>query len=556
MFAKKKDVSPWRWLGYFFVGMVVFTLLSRAVYQQGRAVVTTATPGSGTISHTVQLTGKTVANQEVAVTTVAGLRIGSVCVNEGQQVAEGEVLFRLDGEYLEEVIRKQEQELEKQRLTVADAANQNSQAQQQRANQQAQAEENYDTAVSQGQTTVERAQRELEQAEKALEQWESGDLEAEQQEKRLTDTWQQAQQAQQEAAAALTRLEQEQDAAIVDAIARAEAEKKGEMEEELPPELTPEERAAVEEEVKAGYVSLLEQARQQVQQTQSAAQEAEQALDAFRQNQNAGTETSRETLEEKLRQAQENYDDAVAALNSTKTTYGRAITSAKLPANTSHSAQIGQITYEQMALELEKLEALREANGEILAPAEGIVTRCNVQTGEKTTDTTAILLADTGKGCKFSGLASEEQSQYLGVGDLVSITTGKGNKTYRELPVSTFGTTQEAGGGYRVTVQIPANTLVPGVTAELSHTRKSRAYGCCVPLSALHLDAQNRTYVLVVEESATVMGTQLQARKVAVTVLEKNDTMAALEEGMLDEKDAVIVSADRNIESGSRVRVE
>ena len=46
-----------------------------------------------------------------------------------------------------------------------------------------------------------------------------------------------------------------------------------------------------------------------------------------------------------VEQAQEVYDDAVAALESTKTTYGRAVSSTNLPASTSNSAQIGQITY-------------------------------------------------------------------------------------------------------------------------------------------------------------------------------------------------------------------
>ena len=43
--------------------------------------------------------------------------------------------------------------------------------------------------------------------------------------------------------------------------------------------------------------------------------------------------------------------------------------------------------------------------------------------------------------------------------------------------------------------------------------------------------------------------------KISVTVLDKNDTTAALEAGGLGDK-PVIVSADRAVDSGSRVRVE
>ena len=104
MYLKKEKVSIWKWIGWFFGAMILFTLLSRAIYQHGTAVVTTEMPSSGTINHTVRITGKTVQNQELAVTTIGGLRISSICVNEGQQVKQGDVLFILDIDYLDEAI--------------------------------------------------------------------------------------------------------------------------------------------------------------------------------------------------------------------------------------------------------------------------------------------------------------------------------------------------------------------------------------------------------------------------------------------------------------------
>lgn len=91
MYLKKEKGSIWKWIGVFFLAMVLFTLLSRAVYQHGTDVVTVQVPSGGTIDHTVQITGKTVQNQEVAVTTIGGLRIGSICVNEGQHVKQGDI---------------------------------------------------------------------------------------------------------------------------------------------------------------------------------------------------------------------------------------------------------------------------------------------------------------------------------------------------------------------------------------------------------------------------------------------------------------------------------
>lgn len=562
MYLKREKGSIWKWIGLFFLAMVLFTILSRAIYQHGTAVVTTEVPAGGTINHTVQITGKTVPNQELAVTTVGGLRIASICVNEGQQVNQGDVLFTLDLDYLEEVIQNQEQDMKKQQLSVWDAWEQNSTAKKQKENQQAQAEENYDNAVSQAQTTVDRAKRDLDRAKTALENYRNGVTDDKAQEEVLKNACQEAQGNYDSAVATLEALEKEIDQAVQDAILEAESELELQAipEEETmdapaitTAELTQEQKDQIEGAVRESYAERLSAAQAAVQTAQFAVTQAKAELEAFYQRQSS--EVSEQTLMDAVEQAQEGYEDALAALEAAKTTYGRAVSSANLPATTSNSAQIGQITYDQMKLELEKLEDLREAEGKILSPTDGIVTKCNVQTGEKTTDTTAILLADLSQGCKFSGLATEEDSQYIGVGDSVTLQTGNG-KVYKDLPVTTFSTTEESGGGYRLTVQIPAENLAFGANVQLQFTKKSQLYACCVPLPALHLDSRNQTYVLVVQEVTSVMGAELQAKKVNVTVLEQNETMAALAEGMLGSQDKVIVGSDKTIDSGSRVRVE
>ena len=589
MNLKKEKISIWKWIGLFFGTMILFTILSRAIYQHSTAVVTTKMPTSGTINHTVQITGKTVQNQELAVTTIGGLRIASICVNEGQQVKQGDVLFVLDLDYLDEVILKQEQDMKKQQLSVWDAYAQNSNAQKQRENQQAQAEENYDNAVAKAQTAVDRAKRDLERAKTALENYRNGVTDDKAEEEALELACQEARTDYNKAVAERDALKLEIDQAVQNAISQAETElqqtalqsatqppaetilteETGSTEETtvqvepveiaeqdpIATELSSAQKADIEAKVRASYADRLTAAEASEKQAQEAVTDAVAELEAFRQRQSSGATLSEQDYLDAVEQAQEVYDDAVAALESTKTTYGRAVSSANLPASTSNSAQIGQITYDQMKMELEKLEALQEAEGKILSPTDGIVTKCNVQTGEKTTDTTAILLADLGQGCKFSGLATEEDSQYIGVGDKVLLQTSNG-KAYKDLPVTTFSTTEEPGGGYRLTVQIPSGNLALGANVNLSFTKKSQPYSCCVPLSALRLDNRNQTYVLVAQQVISVMGTELQAKKVNVTVLEQNETMAALAEGTLGSKDKVIVGSDKTIDIGSRVRVE
>ena len=576
MYAKKEKRGIWKAVAIFFAAMIVFTLLSRVVYQRGTAVVKTAVPKPGTISHTVRLTGKTEENQVLAVTTVAGLRVGSVAVHEGQQVEQGQVLFTLDLGYLEETIVRQEQEMRKQQLTVQDAWSQNAASQSQKNNQQAQAQENYNTAVTQAQTQLARAERDLERAKKALEGFQNGQDQGKAEEQALMAAVDQAEQACANAQNALDQLHRQMEEEIRQAQEEAMRPKPVETQ---PPETTvptvpegttetgesqplenlpqmaaatPQELEAIAQEIRNRYQGQILEAQRQVEAAQAVLKQAKQELDAFRQEQLAPPK-SEEELKAAVEQAQEARDDALAALENAKITYGRAIESANLPDGSNHSAQIGQITYDQMQLQLEKLEALRQAGGEILAPVDGIVTSTQVQTGQMTADTTAMLLADMSQGSRFTGQVSQEQCPYIGVGDPVTLRATGNGKEYRDLSVTTF--TQQEDGTGRITVQLPAGSLPLGASAQLQATRKSQGYGCCVPLTALHLDAKNQPYVLVAEPVDTVLGRQMQARKVNVTVLEKNETTAALAEGAVGAQDQVIVSADRAVDARSRIRV-
>lgn len=180
------------------------------------------------------------------------------------------------------------------------------------------------------------------------------------------------------------------------------------------------------------------------------------------------------------------------------------------------------------------------------------MTACYVRTGQMTSDTTALLLADSSQGWRFTADITQEQSKYIGTGDQVTLRMESGNKEYRELPVVTF-TAKETGA--TVTVNVPSEEIPLGASMELQFTRKSQAYRYCVPLTALHMDERNQPYVLTIDTVNTVLGEQTQATNTAVTVLDKNDTTAALEAAGLDGK-AIIVSADRAVDSGSRVRVE
>lgn len=609
MFQKKNKDWVIKMTAGFFAAMVVLTMVSRAIYQHGIVAVTTEKPTPGSVAHNIFASGKVIQNQDLAVTTVGGLRVASVQVNAGQQVSTGALLFTLDMDYLAETILRQQQDMKKQKLSIQDAWSMANASQKQRENQKAQAQENYDSAVSKAQTICDRAERDLERAQKALEDFRNGTDSDQAEEQLLIAACAEAQKNVDSAKSELQSLQNEILAEIERRIQAAQQETQPTVpettepivpepipapteetsgqaetqaenpevsqpeatnasdsaEEQIPSrpsailcfsagELSPAEKEQIAAAVRAEYAPRIAAGEDNVRDAEFALKLAQEELEKYQKDQH--TVKSEAELIAAVEQAQEAYDDAVTALEDAEINGNRGIQSADLPSAVSNAGAIGQITYEQMELVLQKLKDIQAAEGKICSPADGIITEVHVKTGELTSDTTAVLMVDLSKGCKFTCQVTKEDSKYIGVGDKVTLKPSGNGKQYQNLPVTTFSQSKEDENVYDLTVQLPEKTLRYGASADLSFTKKSRGYDCCVPLSALHMDARNIPYVLVAVETESILGKEMEAKKVSVKILEQNHMLAALEPGSLGGRDLVIVGAERFVDAGSRIRVK
>lgn len=324
--------------------------------------------------------------------------------------------------------------------------------------------------------------------------------------------------------------------------------------------VTQEELAQIEASVRNSYREALAAAQRKVEDARAEKEAAEAALMAYQQERmtaaNADEAAAERQLIANVQAAQQAYEDAAIAANQAAVTSGRAVAAAGIPNASNSSDRLNEITYEQMELSLKKLEKLKKENGKVYADTDGLIMKIQIQTGEKTSDTTAILMADLTKGYRFTAEITKEQEKYIGTGDLVTLSGGNGKLKLEELAVESVTVDEADADIYHVIVQIPENTFEIGMTAAMDFVKKSQAYPVTVPLSALHLDDKNQAYVLVPEEYDSIMGIETKARKVSVTVQEKNESYAALAEGILGSDQKVITSSDKAVDDGSRIRIE
>ena len=105
---KKKAV---RYFAGFLIIMLVCTVVSRMVYAYQLPKVGVGSAEAKTISHKIEEGGRWIELTEKAVNVPAGIRVEEVCIQRGDHVEKGSILFRLDAESLKEQIDTIEQKI-------------------------------------------------------------------------------------------------------------------------------------------------------------------------------------------------------------------------------------------------------------------------------------------------------------------------------------------------------------------------------------------------------------------------------------------------------------
>lgn len=534
--------------GGFLAVMLVFTILSRAVSGASMAKVETVKISSGMIEHKVSGSGKVEAGKEIAVYTENGQRVKEICVQEGQSVEEGDTLFRVEMEDLEEQILAAQQELEKMKLQNQDAQSARSAEEQNRANAKNRAAEDYNQAISEGNSAVADAKAVWDQAEAELQTFLAAGP--------PTPT------------PAPSPVNNPEEPGQTGDNQKPQSEQEGQVENnnEAGADGKPQSEETDKKESQSGKTNpRSEQMNKKEEQPKASEQtgkreEQPKATDPQSEpNSETGTdpqaewETQKAALEQAVTEARTAYEAAVSARTESVKSAARALEDASMQPATDSTARQGEISRQQQELTLNKLLALKEAEGKITAPVRGMVTQIAITTGDFTTNGTAIRLADTSEGSRLVATVDKSHEKYVSKGSPVNISVSGSKEEITDYTVANVAENEEDNTLLDVTIELPEGVLEAGTSAEIEIVQKSKNYSTVLPIQALH-EEQNVYYVFIVQEEEGVMGTELVAKRYEVEVADKNSTSAALAEGMLTGDQEIISSSSRVIEDGSRVR--
>ena len=434
----------------------LFTILSRIADSFTIAKVSVCSPTSRKIQHSLTTEGRVEKNREISVITQADILVKIILVNEGQQVAKGDVLAVLDPDHLEEYIAGIRDE--RQALELQNQAARNTQKQDREKQQQ----------------TLQRAKTDYEWLQK---------------------------QNRKEIKQARNTLRKQQ--AKLQKIKKTMQNKK------------------------------------------------EKTRDSSQTDQDAGQTDSIASLQESI----ENQKKELAELQKTARTEEqiakRAMEDARISPVNDHTIEINNISIRKLDKQMEELAALQKQNGEILAPADGVITGILVNTGQKTSDTGIFTMTDQGAGLKFVSQISLKDAELVSVGNNITL---KNAVQETEVPISSLelDETQES---MTLTALLPAGIFSLGNTVSAYVMQESENYHYTVPLSAI-FDDNGKNYVLSLEQEDTILGKQEIARKIEVQVVEQNNLYAALETESIQEDSQIISDTDRLVKAGDRIRLK
>lgn len=495
-------------LAGFLIMMSVCTILSRAAASVLVAQVQVEKPGRGKLSYSYGGNGTVVPEQEKTIFLWASQQV-EWAAETGSAVKAGECLIQFRMEYLQQAIQSKQAELTQLEIQV------------------------------QQQEIAARGTARVPSAERALKNLEDA-------QKKLEDTLEKERRAQEEYdqfdGSTLGGASSERFGESAGQSGGAIGGRNPEIPEELPGIQDPDDSEEAPGNVLPDNSS----------DTSSRQQELKAALEQAR----ADTETARQAAD----QARTEYQFALKEDSAQNTNEANSIQSAQL------GVQSQQVQADKARRELEELTAYQNAGGRICAEEDCTVLMSGVQTGTFTTGA-EVMVTGIG-GWKLKGFADAKDKEKLKAGTEAEIRLGAGKKrTVRMESVSaerSEGSEGGAGGSgsdsgslqFCWYARLPENTAAGnGNTFTWNvNAASDQEYEQIIPLSALREDTAG-TFCLILSEEKNMLGTVQTAKRIPVTVLEKDAQKAAVT-STLKESDQIIASSEKYVEEGERVRIK
>lgn len=547
----------------FFTLIFICTMISRVSHSFTTANVSVSTMTSGVLTDRAEVEGTIQAAADTNITLPEGLKVVMVNAIKGSQVNEGEALLEFDISSIEEQIKKLEDEIHilNLRIELSGSESGNDVIEAQHALEDAQ--KAYERLAAKYIRTDTRWKEDYKKLEEEL-------ADAEVRDDRVVAATKQEliEKAEAVVKEAKENLENVK-AAAEDAIHAAEQEfekAKKELSEADYKTSSYDSASDNLKNIKECWEKKIERAREALDDAKAALTEAEQRTDFSDEaavfEAQAAIDAAKGALSNAQREFEDNQylgEEELYAAQRAIETAQIALENAQRQASASQKeGEIIRLTCESELAEKEKLRNMLQEilsnEGHLPAPASGTVLN-TMEKGSKTeVGEGMVTLSCDDRGFVFEGILDQESAQHFSTGDKGELVYKLGGSTQKlEAEIYSISMPDEENKVF-VTAILPEGSYTAGVPAQLSLSKKSESYECCLPITALRSDSSG-DHVFVLRKQNSVMGTEWVTARVDITVKDRDSQMMSIESA-LTYSDQVITGSNKTISEGDRVRIE
>ncbi len=251
-----------------------------------------------------------------------------------------------------------------------------------------------------------------------------------------------------------------------------------------------------------------------------------------------------------LSQAQENLEEAQEQDEVTSRNQEKSKQAAD------YTVESSQIDVDTVQENLEQIQELIAQDGKMYAAQKGIFSNTAVQEGMVTSGGEFISIG-TG-GFEFTAEIPKEAGTKIAVGDSISIKAAGTNAEEVQVSQITSEQSQEDDSTEEkmlLKAELTGEAYTANGYAAFSIKKESEeAYDSILPLTAIRQDSKGY-YCLGIRTSESVLGEEVKAERINLTLLDQDDTQAAVK-GAIQPDTEIIIASEKDVLAGDRVRVE
>ena len=270
---------------------------------------------------------------------------------------------------------------------------------------------------------------------------------------------------------------------------------------------------------------------------------AKNEMDSAKSDYDSAAEEEKEEIKGIYEGKKSAYETLANSKEETLLSYKRAMEDAKSIDNT------------ELSKKVEALRELKNNGGNVKSTIDGYVIKVNGAAGDVTASTSLIDLADSSSENKLTIQTSKDNKKLVASGGVVNVNLNDGKTNITNLKIESVKVNAENSEILDVTVKLPLGQGKIGEYGEIIIPAESKKYDVIVPLEAIHQD-DKEYYVLVMGEKETILGNQQVANKISITIADKNGDQVAVKDSALSVYDEIILTSNKDIKDGDRVRKE